>query len=158
VYLRSQNFLEPGAGYEPVNDEPSLLADNKSDKSDIEKDILGEILDSESDEDSTEEMTNMKYMHDQCAKRDYVIRRGRSNRILCRAINQTVFNDDLFWANESDVFFPEKSYCSKDTYLLNDQFKMDKKTGQIQSVARGENLYKQKYDDIWLEKKRDLKS
>jgi hypothetical protein len=41
---------------------------------------------------------------------------------------------------------------------MNDQFKMDKKTGQIQSMARGENLYKQKYDDIWLEKKRDLKS
>jgi hypothetical protein len=116
VYLRSQNFLEPGAGYEPVHDEPSLFVDDRSETSDIEKDILREILDSESDESTIETDTNMKYMHDQCAKRDYVIRRGRNNRILCRAINQTVFNDDLFWANESDVFFPEKSYTSKDTY------------------------------------------
>jgi hypothetical protein len=58
-----------------------------------------------------------------------VIRRGRNNRILCRAINQNVFNDNLFWAEENDYFFPDKS--SKDSYLLNDQFKMDRKTGVI---------------------------
>jgi len=40
---------------------------------------------------------------------------------------------------------------------------MNKGTGQIQSIARGENLYKQKYDDIWhsqelTDRRRDVKS
>ena len=127
------------------------------DSYDPEKELLKEVLDSEEESEGTQEDdidTDIKYMHDQCSKRDYVIRRGRNNRILCKAINQTVFDDDFFWANENDVFFPSKG--TKD--VLSDQYKMNRKTGQIQSIARGENLYKQKYDDIWHEKKRDLKS
>lgn len=97
------------------------MPEARSESEDLEKEFLKEILDSESETESTNEDAvdpKINYLHDQLAKRDYVIRRGRNNRIMCRSINQMVFNDDLFWAHENDVFFPEKS--TKDTFNLLD--------------------------------------
>ena len=87
----------------------------------------------------------MKYLRDQQAKRVMVMRKGRNNRTYVRSVQDKVFDDDFWWANEHDIFFAAKG--SKDVH--SDQFKMSKKDGIISSVARGQSLYKQRYDDVW---------
>jgi len=51
-------------------------------------------------------------MFDQCAKCDFIVRRGRNNRLLVRTIHQKVFNDALWWGHEQDIF----SKGSSDVY------------------------------------------
>jgi hypothetical protein len=58
--------LEPGPAYEPLENEPPLYNDSKSDSNDPEKELLREIFDSETEVESTNEdegNANMKFMH-----------------------------------------------------------------------------------------------
>ena len=86
---------------------------------------MKEIIDEESDHfesspevEKTEPKNEIEYMFDQCAKRDFVVRRGRNNRVMVRSIHHNVFNDNLWWAHEQDVFTRGKD-------MLYEEFRMN---------------------------------
>jgi len=114
VFLRSQNFLEPGPAYEG------------GDFIEEEADLLKELIEEHSDYASDGESPNeIEYLFDQCAKRDFVVRRGRNNRVMTRTIDKNVFNDNFWWGHEQDVFAKGKD-------IVYEEYRM-KKNGRIMS-------------------------
>lgn len=63
-------------------------------------------------------------MFDQVAKRDFIVRRGRNNRLLIRSIMKNVFDDKL-----------EEEYKMPDP-----------------SMGTGQRDYEKKYNKIWGDK------
>ena len=70
VKPKSTNLIEPGEGFEPREEKT--------------------VDDSEADQDPDQETLQAL---DQLANRNFVVRRGRNNRILAKAIVKNVFDD-----------------------------------------------------------------
>jgi hypothetical protein len=109
-------------------------------------DQLKELIEEHSDYVSEGETPNeIEYLFDQCAKRDFVVRRGRNNRVMMRTIDKNVFNDNFWWGHEQDVFAKGKD-------IVYEEYTM-KKNGRIMSKPRGNNLYSSRYDEVWKRKR-----
>lgn len=101
-------LFEPGQAYKTPGELEKLKREDKNDPSEAEDEHINVIA-----EDYE--------AFDQISKRDFVVRRGRNNRILMRSIMRNVFDEKL------------------DEQLL------------YQNVIKGQNYYVDRYKKVWDE-------